>query len=79
MKKRDPIAPLAGRCNGPAWDTLKAIRHFSDIDLIVGVLQRREGTILEHDIAAAISEVMTAREKRSSGKPGALRSESQDC
>jgi len=38
-------------------------------------------TILEHDIAAAISEVMVAKEKRPSEKPGEKprRTESQDC
>jgi hypothetical protein len=55
---KDPLHTLAGRCVGPAWDALKALRKHPNFPALIERLTAINGTVLRHDVEQAFREVV---------------------
>ena len=71
MEIPDPLLSLAGRCSGPAWDRLKALRGHALFEALLQALRPIEGTILEIDVDQAFLRLIQHETPRESSKGSA--------
>ena len=50
MHEADPALAVIGRCTGPAWERLRAMRDQPHFDAVVAILIQKEGALSENDV-----------------------------